>query len=99
MRPRLFPPMASFHCEQCNKQTRFLHISFVVQAIGVSRSTVYYWMEHAWIHWMELPSGRRLICEESLFHHARYRDADLHLPKKNFSESVRNCPILSNFVG
>jgi hypothetical protein len=28
---------------------------------GVSRSTVYYWMDRAWIHWRELPSGRRVI--------------------------------------
>jgi len=91
--------MASFHCKQCDKQTRFLQISLVVQAIGVSRSTVYYWMEHAWVHWMELPSGRRVICEESLFHHARCMDANLHLRKKNFSETVRKCPIMYNPVG
>ncbi len=34
--------------------------------IGVSRSTIYYWMDRGWIHWRLLPSGRRVICMSSL---------------------------------
>ena len=37
-----------------------------IQVAGISRSTLYYWMERAWIHWRELPSNRRVICQESL---------------------------------
>jgi len=101
MSPAL-PAVASFHCEQCNEETRFLPIHYVARAMGVSRSTVYYWMEHNWVHWLEKPSGRRIICEESLIHQARQLDADLHSlsppppNKKNrpkLSETVRFCPI------
>ena len=53
-------------CEHCMRETQFLPIHFVVTFIGVSRSTIYYWMDRGWIHWRELPSGRRIICKESL---------------------------------
>ncbi len=53
-------------CEACRKETRFLAIQQVISAMGISRSTVYYWMERHWIHWRELPSSRRIICSESL---------------------------------
>jgi predicted site-specific integrase-resolvase len=59
----------------------FLPIRNTIQVAGVSRSTVYYWMERAWIHWRELPSGRRVICQESLSHQARQLDANLHVHK------------------
>jgi predicted site-specific integrase-resolvase len=71
--------MAVFFCERCKKDTKFLPIRITTQVAGVSRSTVYYWMEHAWIHWRELPSGRRVICQESLSHQARQLDANLHV--------------------
>jgi predicted DNA-binding transcriptional regulator AlpA len=57
-----------FLCEHCHKETRFLPMQFAVSLTGRCRSTIYYWMERGWIHWRELPSGRRLICEESLMH-------------------------------
>jgi predicted DNA-binding transcriptional regulator AlpA len=57
---------SGFFCEHCTRETQFLPIHFVVALIGVSRSTIYYWMDHGWIHWRELPSGRRIICRESL---------------------------------
>jgi len=81
--------MANFLCEHCRKETTFLPIHTAIRIAGVSRSTVYYWMEHAWIHWRELPSGRRVICQESLSHQARSLDADLCAPKKILSETVR----------
>ena len=62
---------------------------------GVSRSTVYYWMDRAWIHWRELPSGRRIICQESLSHQARQLDSRQGIPTKNSSETVRKRPSAS----
>jgi len=59
-----------FHCERCNKETHFVPIHRVRSLTGVSRSTVYYWMEREWVHWVELPSGRKLLCQESLHHWA-----------------------------
>ena len=56
----------SFNCEQCGCTTQFLGTSRAVRLLGVSRSTIYYWMERNWIHWRLLPSGRRIICRASL---------------------------------
>lgn len=83
--------MANFLCKHCRKETKFLPIHTATQVAGVSRSTIYYWMDHGWIHWRELPSGRRVICQESLSHQARSLDADLRAPKKISSETVRKC--------
>ncbi len=63
--------MAMFFCKVCNKETKFLPIHLALKIVGVSRSTVYYWMDHEWVHWLELPSGRRVICQESLSHPSR----------------------------
>jgi hypothetical protein len=61
---------ARFFCHHCQKETHFLPIQFAVALAGVSRSTMYYWMDRRWIHWRELPSRRRIICKESLSHPA-----------------------------
>jgi len=57
---------SSFFCERCRKESKFLPIPFAVLLADVSRSTIYRWMDREWIHWRELPNGRRLICLESL---------------------------------
>jgi predicted site-specific integrase-resolvase len=59
---------AMFFCQNCRKLTRFLHIDPAANSVSVSRRTIYDWMDHEWIHWRILPSGRRMICEESLSH-------------------------------
>jgi hypothetical protein len=66
---------------------------------GVSRSTVYYWMDRAWIHWRELPSGRRIICQESLSHQARQPDPRSDIAPRNSSETVRKRAVSFNVVG
>jgi len=91
--------MATFFCENCRKETKFLPIHTSLQAAGISRSTVYYWMDRAWIHWRELPSGRRVICQESLSHQARQPNDEFRIRAKNSSESVRKRPILPDPVG
>jgi predicted site-specific integrase-resolvase len=85
--------MAIFFCDRCRKETKFLAIHAARQVTGVSRSTVYYWMEHAWIHWRELPSGRRVICQESLSHQAMEPRADSDVAIKKSSERVLLCAI------
>jgi predicted DNA-binding transcriptional regulator AlpA len=57
---------AAHFCDHCRKETQFLPLHSAIVLAGVSRSTMYYWMERRWIHWRESPSGRRLICEASL---------------------------------
>jgi predicted DNA-binding transcriptional regulator AlpA len=58
--------MATFTCDVCQRETRFLSLQNSMKSAGVCRSTMYYWMERGWIHWRELPSGRRMICYNSL---------------------------------
>jgi predicted DNA-binding transcriptional regulator AlpA len=58
--------MATFKCDVCQMEVRFLSLQNSMHAAGVCRSTIYYWMERGWIHWRELPSGRRMICHNSL---------------------------------
>lgn len=64
--------MARFFCEGCQKESNFLPIYTVMKVAGVSRSTIYYWLEHGWVHCLQLPSGRRVICESSLCHDASH---------------------------
>jgi predicted DNA-binding transcriptional regulator AlpA len=92
--------MATFACESCQKEVRFLSLRNATLTAGVCRSTIYYWMERGWIHWRELPSGRRLICLDSLSRPAK-RNVTISasrgavqpvtgLPVQNFpSKSVR----------
>lgn len=42
--------MARFFCERCERESNFLPIYVVVKIEGVSRSTIYYWTEHGWLH-------------------------------------------------
>jgi hypothetical protein len=62
------PACATFFCQDCRKLTNFLHIDPAANRVRVSRRTMYDWMDHEWVHWVKLPSGRRMICEESLTH-------------------------------
>src|SRR5712691_5991867 len=85
---------AVFYCEECQKETSFLPIHGVLQVIGISRSTVYSWMSHRWIHWKELPSGRRVMCRESFSVRGSQPEPDLDIRNKNQSQTVRNRPIV-----
>lgn len=58
--------MSLIFCDHCNKETRLIPVYRAIKIAGVSRSTIYYWFEKDWVHWVTLPSGRKLICEESL---------------------------------
>jgi len=58
--------MARLFCQNCQKESNFLPIYLATKVEGVSRSTIYYWLERGWVHCRELPSGRRVICEASL---------------------------------
>ena len=58
--------MATFICDVCQREMRFLSLQNSMRSAGVCRSTIYYWMDREWIHWRVLPSGRRMICYNSL---------------------------------
>ena len=65
---RLSRSLLSVHhlCEQCCKNSPFVSIQVACALTDVSRSTIYNWMDRELIHWLEAPSGRRMICQESL---------------------------------
>lgn len=87
--------MARFFCERCRRESKFLPIYAVMKVAGVSRSTIYYWLEHGWVHCRQLASGRRVICESSLSRTAN-STSDLGpnpVPPKKPSKTVRSCAI------
>ncbi len=67
----------TFFCKHCQRETRFVPIHYALALTGKSRPTLYYWMKHSWIHWLEEPSGRRLICEQALILKDRPSEAEL----------------------
>jgi len=58
--------MAQLACHKCNRETIFHPIYRAAKIAGVSRATIYNWMQNDLVHWRVLPSGRRVICENSL---------------------------------
>lgn len=68
-----------FYCKRCEKETHFVPLHRVRSLTGVSRSTIYYWIDKEWVHWVELPSGRKLLCKESL--HRQCSDSPQRLMK------------------
>src|SRR5207253_5854440 len=57
---------AHFFCKHCGQERTFLPIHFASLLANVTRQTLYRWMNREWLHWRTLPSGRRLICLQSL---------------------------------
>jgi predicted DNA-binding transcriptional regulator AlpA len=82
-------------CEHCQKETRFVPIYYALALTGRSRPTLYYWMKHSWIHWLELPSGRRLICEQALIRkaHSLETDAPIAHPRTVNNRPSRTLPL------
>jgi predicted DNA-binding transcriptional regulator AlpA len=56
----------SRYCGRCKRNRKFLPVHFAALVTGVNRSSLYRWMNKGWLHWLELPSGRRLVCLGSL---------------------------------
>jgi hypothetical protein len=59
-------PAARFFCQECGRETRFLRMYVARSFAGVSRTTMYYWIQRDWVHTRELASGVRVVCQESL---------------------------------
>jgi hypothetical protein len=71
--------VSCFFCQHCKRETHFVPIHKAIRITGVSRSTIYYWIDKEWVHWVQLPNLRRVICEESL--HCRQSEP-IGLPTK-----------------
>lgn len=57
---------ARLFCNQCHKYEKFLPIHFVAAVTGCNRSSIYRWINRGWLHSVQLSSGRRLVCRQSL---------------------------------
>jgi predicted DNA-binding transcriptional regulator AlpA len=53
-------------CKRCRKHRNFLSIDSAAKLTGCNRSSVYRWINKEWLHWLDLPSGHRLVCLQSL---------------------------------
>jgi predicted site-specific integrase-resolvase len=58
--------VASFYCDHCKRSTHFVPVYRAAEITGVSRRSIYSWIDKGLVHWTRLPSGRRMICTESL---------------------------------
>lgn len=58
--------MKNYFCRFCGRET--VHYSIVRSAAltGVCRETIYRWLRSKRIHGIALPSGRMMLCVESL---------------------------------
>jgi hypothetical protein len=54
---------------------------------GVSRTTMYYWIQRDWVHYRELASGRRVVCQESLSRRTPKSESD-HVPPNGIRPKV-----------
>jgi len=59
--------MPTGFCDKCGRMKELVTIRTTLVLTEVSRSTLYYWMKKDWVHWLNIPSGRRVICRDSLF--------------------------------
>lgn len=59
--------MPTGFCSKCGQVKELVTIRTALGLTEVSRATLYYWMKKDWVHWLKIPSGRRVICRDSLF--------------------------------
>ena len=58
--------MVFVFCQNCSERTEYLNINEASAAIGISRRTIYRWMESGRLHLLESASGHTLVCKMSL---------------------------------
>ena len=53
-------------CKHCRKYRKFLTIDTAAVMAGCNRSSVYRWLNNGWLHHLDVSSGHRLVCLQSL---------------------------------
>ena len=86
--------MPTFFCETCQILAEFQSVQETIAKVNISRSTLYFWMDRGWVHWLVLPNNRRLICLESLARQGRKDKSFVNI----LSKSVRKCPKMPKTV-
>ena len=59
-------PMAILFCHRCVRETEHVRIYVARKTAGVSRPTIYRWIETGDVHACRGPGGLRMVCRESL---------------------------------
>jgi hypothetical protein len=55
-----------YSCSACRQKVGWLTVDEVGRASGMTRRTIYNWINRAWVHTRRLPNGRWLVCARSL---------------------------------
>ncbi|MGA9772168.1 MAG: helix-turn-helix domain-containing protein [Blastocatellia bacterium] len=58
--------MIFIFCQGCREHTEYLNINEASAAIGISRRTIYRWIEAGRLHLLESASGHKFVCKMSL---------------------------------
>ncbi len=53
-------------CERCREQVQMITAEEAACLTGVSRRTIYRWVENETLHFDEMPEGELLVCVNSL---------------------------------
>jgi hypothetical protein len=60
--------MPRYICFRCGRETIHLSVARAAQAAGVTRATMYNWINRSLVHCVVRPSGRKFVCTESVVH-------------------------------
>jgi hypothetical protein len=61
------PNLRRMQCPTCERMIALVSIDVACRALGVSRKTIYKWIEKEWVRTVQVASGRMLLCFSSLF--------------------------------
>ncbi|MGV8039971.1 MAG: helix-turn-helix transcriptional regulator [Thermoanaerobaculaceae bacterium] len=60
--------MPRYICFRCGHETVHLSVARAADVAGVTRATMYNWINRGLVHCVVRPSGRKFVCTESLVH-------------------------------
>jgi hypothetical protein len=58
--------MPRYICCRCGRETVHLSVARASEVAGVTRATMYNWINRDLVHTVVRPSGRKFVCTESL---------------------------------
>lgn len=58
--------MPRYICYRCGRETVHLSVARASEVAGVTRATMYNWINRGLVHTVVRPSGRKFVCTESL---------------------------------
>jgi len=61
-------------CPECGRSIKLVAIRTASEIVGVSRKTMYQWIDKGWVSTARIASGRQLVCLTSLLHDSSRED-------------------------